>query len=362
MRVMTVMGTRPEVIRLSAVIDRLDAGADHIVVHTGQNYDPTLHDQIFAGLGVRPPDVQLRVRGARAAERVGAIIASCDALFGEHRPDRLLVLGDTDSCLAAYAAKRRGIPVFHMEAGNRCYDDRAPEEVNRRVIDHCSDVLLPYTSGSARNLEREGIASVRIHVTGNPIHEVMQRQRAATEASDVVERLGLAAGRYFLLTAHRQENVDDPSRLRSIAESARRVADEHGLPVVWSVHPRTRQRLSELAAEPTVDGVLLHEPFDFHDFVALERHAHGVLTDSGTVQEECCLLGVPTVTIRDNTERPETVECGSNVLSGVSPDAVSAALALMLARSRTWRPPAEYLAADVSATVAGIVLGPLPRR
>ncbi len=359
MKILTVLGTRPEIIRLSRVIERLDAGADHVLVHTGQNYDPGLSDVFFDELGVRSPDHHLAVQGASFGARVAAIVERVETLLREERPDRLLVLGDTDSGLAAIVAKRLGIQVLHMEAGNRCFDDRVPEEVNRRIIDHASDLLLPYTEGSRRNLLREGVEPQRILVTGNPIREVLDHyaDQTAAAAEGVMERLGVEPGRFLLLTAHRQETVDVEERLRSLVAGVLGVAEQHDLPVVASVHPRTRSRL-EAFGVPFDDGRLLGGgTFGFFEFVALERAARCVLTDSGTVQEECCIFGVPAVTLRDTTERPETLECGSNVLSGVEPDAIARATSAVLAERGTWTPPPEYLATDVGATVARIALG-----
>jgi UDP-N-acetylglucosamine 2-epimerase (non-hydrolysing) len=360
MKILTILGTRPEIIRLSRVIARLDAGAErHVLVHTGQNHDPGLSDVFFDELGVRTPDHHLGVRGATFGARVAAIVEGVEALLRAERPDRLLVLGDTDSGLAAIVAKRLGIQVLHMEAGNRCFDDRVPEEVNRRIIDHASDLLLPYTEGSRRNLLREGIEPQRILVTGNPIREVLDHyaEQTAAAADGAMERLGVEPGRFLLLTAHRQETVDVEERLRALVAGVLGVAEAHDLPIVASVHPRTRSRL-EAFGVPFDDGRLLGGgTFGFFEFVALERAARCVLTDSGTVQEECCIFGVPAVTLRDTTERPETLECGSNVLSGVEPAAIARATEAALSDSGAWTPPAEYLATDVSATVARIALG-----
>jgi UDP-N-acetylglucosamine 2-epimerase (non-hydrolysing) len=356
MKVLAVLGTRPEIIRLSRVIERLDRRCDLTLIHTGQNFDPSLSDVFFDELGVRAPDRYLGIAGDGFAERVGQILTAIDPVMAELSPDRLLVLGDTDSGLSAYVAKRRGIPVFHMEAGNRCFDDRVPEEVNRRVIDHSSDVLMPYTNRSRDNLLREGIHPSRILVTGNPIKEVMDRHEEQVAASSALADLKVEAGGYLLLTVHRQETVDVEERLRSLLQGAVEGANELGVPLVFSVHPRTRSRLEQFGIAVDDDAVRQYEPFGFFDFVALERHARCVLTDSGTVQEECCIMGVPTVTVRDTTERPETIECGSNVLSGVEPERIRRCLELMLDDSRRWQAPPEYLVDDVSATVANIVL------
>jgi UDP-N-acetylglucosamine 2-epimerase (non-hydrolysing) len=356
MKIMTILGTRPEIIRLSEVIPLLDRHAIHVLVHTGQNYDPTLSDQFFDELGVRLPDEHMGVREAGIGAQIGRILEHAEALFRKHRPDRLLILGDTNSGLAAIVARRLGIPVYHMEAGNRCYDDRVPEEVNRRVIDHSSSVLMPYTERSRQNLLAEGIDGERIIVTGNPIKEVMDRQAPRIAASTVLQALGLSPQKYFLVTAHRAENVDHDARLRSLVSALTQLHDAYGLPVVCSTHPRTRARL-ESAGITTGGGVQFAPPFGFCDFLKLEEHAFCVLSDSGTVQEEACILRVPNVTIRDVTERPETIECGSNLLAGIEPAAILDAVKLATARPASWTPPREYLQANVAETVCRVVLG-----
>ena len=363
MRVLTVLGTRPEIIRLSRLIPQLDAACEHVLVHTGQNFDPALSDIFFRDLDVRPADISLGIRSASFGEQVGQLIPAIERVLLDARPDRLLILGDTNSGLSAIVAKRLGIPVFHMEAGNRCYDDRVPEETNRRLIDHASDVLLPYTERSRANLVREGIESHRIYVTGNPIREVIDAYRPRIEASQALERLGVAPGRYLLVTMHRAENVDIPARLRSLATGLRLVQEEHGIPMIVSLHPRTRSRLESLGLALDTGAVRVMPPLGFFDFVALEGRAYCVLTDSGTVQEECCILRVPAVTIRDVTERPETLECGSNILSGAAPDRMAACVRIAVGRPRDWVVPAEYLAERVSQTVLNLVLGyhPAPR-
>ncbi len=356
MKVVTVLGTRPEIIRLARVIPVLDERCDHVLVHTGQNFDPSLSEVFFRDLRLRAPDHHLGVCATGFGDQVGQILGAVEPVLTAERPDRLLILGDTNSGLTALVGKRLGIPVFHMEAGNRCFDDRVPEEVNRRVIDHSSDVLMPYTRRSRDNLLAEGIEARRIHVIGNPILEVIRACEAEIEASEVLGRLGLARESYFLATLHRAENVDDESRLARLIDGLQRVRAAHELPVVVSTHPRTRARLDELGL--VVDeGVHFAEPFGFFDFVALERAARCVLTDSGTVQEECCIFRVPNVTLRDATERPETLDCGSNILAGSDPDAIVRCVQLALERRGDWDPPVEYLARRVSATVANIVLG-----
>ena len=356
MKILTILGTRPEIIRLSEVIAILDREAQHVLVHTGQNYDARLSDQFFEELKVRAPDEHMAVREAGMGAQIGRILEHSEALFRKHRPDRLLILGDTNSGLSAIIARRLGIPVFHMEAGNRCYDDRVPEEVNRRVIDHSSTVLMPYTERSRANLLAEGIAGDRIFVTGNPIKDVMDKHRERVEASTVLDSLKISARRYFLATFHRAENVDHAVRLRGLLEAFEQLHTTHAMPVVCSLHPRTRAKIAAqgLAAGP---GLLFAEPFGFADFLRLESSAFCTLSDSGTVQEEACIMGVPNVTIRDVTERPETIECGSNLLAGATADRILPAVALATRPGRRWTPPAEYLKSGVAETVCRIVLG-----
>jgi len=306
---------------------------------------------------VRAPDVHLGVRSASFAGQAAGILEKADALFREERPDRVLILGDTNSGLVAIVAARLGIPVFHMEAGNRCYDDRVPEEINRRIIDHCSTILMPYTDRSAANLVREGIERDRIFVTGNPIFEVLEAYADRIEASDALARCEVEAGKYFLVTLHRAENVDDPARLARLFGALTDVHRRRGQPVIVSLHPRTRDRLKGQDIGTT--GLRLLEPFGFLDFVRLERQARAVLTDSGTVQEECAIFGVPNVTLRDVTERPETLEAGSNILAGSDPDDIARALDVALEAPTDWTPPAGYTARNVAATVLKIVLGHL---
>ncbi|MBT3943520.1 MAG: UDP-N-acetylglucosamine 2-epimerase (non-hydrolyzing) [Chloroflexi bacterium] len=357
MKVMTVLGTRPEIIRLSRLIPLLDQLCDHTLVHTGQNYDPRLSELFFKDLEVREPDVYLNVRASGFGEQIGKIITGIEQQFLEKRPERLLVLGDTNSGLVALVAKRMGIQVFHMEAGNRCYDDRVPEEVNRRVIDHSSTVLLPYTHRSKENLLAEGIQRERIFVTGNPINEVLGHYEPQVKASTIMTDLGLENKDFLLVTMHRAENVDDEGRLRTLMTSLAELHKAHGKRVICSVHPRTRSKLDALESPPDMTGVEFLEPFGFFDFVRLEQEAFCVISDSGTVQEEACIFGTPNVTIRDVTERPETIESGSNILAGIEPESVLQAVNMVTTLGRSWRPPYEYTAEDVAQVVSRIVLG-----
>lgn len=357
MKVMTILGTRPEIIRLSLIVQKLDRLCKHVLVHTGQNFDSGLSDIFFQQLGIRQPDHFLGVRGDTFGEQIARIIEASEQVLLAEKPDRLLILGDTNSALSAIVAKRMGIPVYHMEAGNRCYDDRVPEEVNRRIIDHCSDVLMPYTERSRQNLIREGIPSERIYVTGNPIYEVIQHFDSAIRQSDVLVRLGLEERRYFLITMHRAENVDVESRLRSLIKALVELRKSYDLPIVCSTHPHTHDRLEKLGAIPIHDSIRFLPPFSFFDFVHLEQNAFCVLTDSGTVQEECCIFHIPNVTIRDVTERVETVEVGSNMLSGVEPEMIVQCVQTVITQPSDWAAPPEYLVTDVSTSVTKIVVG-----
>lgn len=354
---MTIFGTRPEIIRLSLVMKVLDQHCEHVTVHTGQNYHESLSDIFIRDLEVRTPDVHLGIRANSFGEQVGQILTATDNALAEHKPDKVLILGDTNSALSAIVAARRGIPVFHMEAGNRCYDDRVPEEVNRRIIDHSSAVLLPYTERSKENLVAEGIERERIFVTGNPINEVLKNYSDQIGRSKVMQTVHAKPFEYFLVTLHRAENVDIKDRLANIFGSFERIAEKFEKPVFVSVHPRTREKLAQFDIKPNPRMIRLLDPLGFFDFVNLEKNSLAVLTDSGTVQEECSIFGIPNITLRDVTERPETIECGSNILSGAEPDNILRAVDLAISQPASWKPPAEYLAESVAQTVSKIVLG-----
>lgn len=357
MKIMTLFGTRPEIIRLSQVIKRLDEFCDQILVHTGQNYDPNLSDVFFRELDLRLPDIHMGIEATDFAEQAGQILTRSGEVMARIKPDRLLILGDTNSGLAAIVAARMGLPVYHMEAGNRCYDDRVPEEINRRIIDHSSAVLMPYTHRSKENLLREGIERDRIFVIGNPIYEVLQAFASQIEENDVMTRLQIETRSYFLVTMHRSENVDEPKRLGQLLAGLSGVAEQHECPMVVSLHPRTAHRLEQFGLHPESPRVRLLKPLGFFEFAKLEKNAKVVLSDSGTVQEECAIFGVPNVTIRDVTERPETIECGSNILSGAKLTDLLRATTMALRLPPDWMPPREYTVRNVSAAVAKIVLG-----
>lgn len=357
MKIMTIFGTRPEIIRLSGVMKLLDRFCEQVMVHTGQNYHESLSDIFLRDLRVRTPDVHLGIRSNSFGDQIGQILSKTDDILAEHKPDKVLILGDTNSALTAIVAARRGIPVYHMEAGNRCYDDRVPEEINRRIVDHSSTVLMPYTHRSKDNLVREGIERERIFVTGNPIREVLDDFVNEIDASEALEKFGVDVREYFLVTLHRAENVDSSGRLEQILKGLAAIVERYQKPMLVSVHPRTAEKLKQFGLEPGSDKIKLLEPLGFFDFVKLEKNALVVLSDSGTVQEECAIFGVPNVTVRDVTERPETVECGSNIISGAETESLVRAVEMATTLMPDWIAPPEYMAENVSRTVAKIVLG-----
>lgn len=357
MKIMTILGTRPEIIRLSRVIPLLDQLSQQVVVHTGQNYDHTLNGIFFDQLALRRPDYSLETKSSTLMQQIAQILVQVETVIAQEKPDRVLLLGDTNSGLAAMVAKRQGIPVYHMEAGNRCYDERVPEEVNRRMIDHASDILMPYTERSRQNLLREGFEGSRIYVTGNPIKEVLDYYQPQIAASPIFTNLNVKPGGYFLITLHREENVDNVQRLPVFLDAFRALWEIYQLPLVCSLHPRTRSQLDKQRCQMPKDGLIVMEPLGLFDFVALEQHAYCVLSDSGTVQEECAIFKVPSVTLRDVTERPETVEAGSNFVSGGQIEGILTAVKTVLTTGTHWLPPPEYLVPQVSQTVVRIVLG-----
>lgn len=350
MKVLTVLGTRPEIIRLSRIIPKLDKVCKHILVHTGQSYDKNMSQVFFDELKLREPDYYLGVASNTMAEQIGNIFTGVEDAILKEKPDRLLILGDTNSALSAFIAKRMGVAVYHMEAGNRSFDNRVPEEANRRVIDHSSDIHMPYTERSRANLLREGIASNQIFVTGNPIYEVLKSYKGE---SDILAELRIEKNEFILVTAHRQENVDYKHRLLSLLTACS--AQEKNYSVIFSRHPRTTKMMQTFDMD--FPSIIFHEPFGFADFLELERNAACVITDSGTVQEECCILKKRCVTVRDTTERPETIECGSNILSGVGGSSITKCVEIALSRDTDWTPPPEYLVPNVSDKVVNLVMG-----
>ncbi|MBN1630308.1 MAG: UDP-N-acetylglucosamine 2-epimerase (non-hydrolyzing) [Thermoleophilia bacterium] len=359
MKVATIVGTRPEIIRLSRVMAAFDRYFDHVLVHTGQNYDYELNQIFFDDLALRSPDHFLEAAGATAAETIGQVIARADAVLREVRPDAVLILGDTNSCLAAISAKRLRIPVFHMEAGNRCFDQRVPEEINRRIVDHIADINMPYSDISREYLLAEGLPADCIIKTGSPMYEVLHHYLPRIEASDVMHRLGLDSDGFFLVSCHREENVDSDRLFPRLVALLRGIPAEHGLPVVVSTHPRTRKRLEEEGIDLGPEVRLL-KPLAFTDYVHLELQARATLSDSGTITEESSILNFPALNIREAHERPEGMEEGAVTMTGLSWDRVGEGLALLKAQprgeDRLLRIVRDYEAPAVSEKVARIVL------
>lgn len=354
-KVMTIVGTRPEIIRLARILPRLDRHFEHCLVHTGQNGDYELNAIFFEQLELRVPDVQLSVAGATPAETIGRTIMEVDRELERFNPQAVLILGDTNSSLAAICAKRRGVTVFHMEAGNRCFDESVPEEINRRIVDHISDYNLPYSRIARENLLREGLPANRIIRTGSPLREVLDHYADAIQRSSAMDTLGLARGGYYLLSAHRQENVDDPARLEKLAEVVRAVAARDGAPIIFSTHPRTRNRLAQ-AGISLPASVHLCKPFGFLDYIKLQLNARAVLSDSGTITEESAILGFPALNLRDTHERPEGMEEAAVMMVGLDADRVLQGLALLSEACQAPSPVEDYRSTNVSEKIVRLIL------
>jgi UDP-N-acetylglucosamine 2-epimerase len=359
LKVMTIVGTRPEIIRLSRVIPKLDQHCDHVLLHTGQNYDYELNGVFFSDLGIRKPDVFLEAAGATAAETIGQVIIAADKAMEVHQPEALLLLGDTNSSLAVIAAKRRKIPIFHMEAGNRCFDSRVPEEINRRIVDHTSDINLTYSDIAREYLLREGLPPDQVIKTGSPMREVIEYYRDGVDASIVLNRLELSEQAYFLVSSHREENVDSPENLQRLFNVMNAVAEQFGLPVIVSTHPRTRKRMDgmRLVAHPLVQ---FHKPFGFLDYIRLQTSARAVLSDSGTITEESSILNFPALNLREMQERPEGFEEAAVMFVGLDADRTLQALGVLESQSRgatrTLALVKDYEATNVSDKVLRIIL------
>ena len=358
MKVATIVGTRPEIIRLSRVMAALDCHTEHVLIHTGQNYDYELNDIFFDELEIRRPDFFLAAAWATAAESIGLVIARADAVLRDIRPDAVLILGDTNSCLAAIAAKRQKIPIFHMEAGNRCFDQRVPEEINRRIIDHISDINLPYSTIAREYLLREGLPPDRIIKTGSPMYEVLHYYMPKIEASDVLARLGLERQAYYVVSAHREENVDSPEQFAALVSLLAHLG-ESDLRIIVSTHPRTRKRME---AEGVVlpASVELMKPFGFCDYIALQQNAMAVLSDSGTITEESSILNFPALNIRETHERPEGMEEGAVMLVGLTWGRVQEGLSILQTQPRgeprMLRIVEDYASPNVSEKVLRIII------
>lgn len=358
LKVMTVVGTRPEIIRLSRVIAALDIACDHVLVHTGQNYDHELSQVFFDDLGLRKPDHFLEAAASSPVATIGQILIAMEALLVEQRPDALLVLGDTNSCLSVIPAKRQRIPVFHMEAGNRCFDQRVPEEINRVIVDHTADINLTYSDIAREYLLREGLAPDRVIKTGSPMFEVLAHYRDGIDRSDVLARLGLEERRYFVVSAHREENIDSERNCARLFDILNRLADRNGDPVIVSTHPRTRNRI-ERAGVSFHPLVRLMKPLGFNDYVRLQKSAHAVLSDSGTITEEASILNFPALNIREAHERPEGMEEAAVIMTGLSLARVEQALTLIEGhgreQERDFRLVADYAMPNVAAKVVRII-------
>ena len=357
LKVMTILGTRPEIIRLSAVIQACDRYFDHQLVHTGQNYDYTLNEVFFEELGLRAPDHYLNAAGGSLGETMGNIIAKSYAVLAEERPDAVLLLGDTNSALAAIPAKRLKIPIFHMEAGNRCFDQNVPEEINRKIVDHISDINLPYTEHSRRYLLSEGIRKEHIYVTGSPMREVLGQHLAQIQASNVLETLGLTPDQYILVSAHREENIDHEGHFFSLMNALNQIAERYQLPIIYSTHPRSWKTIAERGFKfhPLIQQL---KPFGFFDYNHLQMHAYCVLSDSGTLSEESAMLGFPGVLIRTSTERPEVLDKGTVIIGGITETDIVQAVELSRAMkddgAKTAMTP-DYIDDCVSTKVVKII-------
>ncbi|EON89332.1 non-hydrolyzing UDP-N-acetylglucosamine 2-epimerase [Plesiomonas shigelloides] len=358
LKVMSVVGTRPEIIRLSRVLSKLDEHCEHILVHTGQNYDFELNEVFFNDLGVRKPDYFLNAAGKNAAETIGQVIIKVDEVLEAVQPDAMLVLGDTNSCLSAIPAKRRKVPIFHMEAGNRCFDQRVPEETNRRIVDHTADINLTYSTIARDYLLAEGIPADRVIKTGSPMFEVLHHYMPQIDTSDVLSRLGLQKGQFFVVSAHREENVDSPKQLAKLAETLNTVAEHYKLPVVVSTHPRTRNRIEAqgIKFHPNIN---LLKPLGFHDYNHLQKNAKVVLSDSGTINEESSIMNFPALNLREAHERPEGMEEASVMMVGLAVERVMQALQILESQpsggERLLRQVADYSMPNVSDKVVRII-------
>ena len=359
LKVMTIFGTRPEIIRLSAVLKKLDDYSHHVMVHTGQNYDYTLNQVFFDDFQLRKPDHFLGVQSDTIGGQIGKILIGAESVIRAERPDAVLILGDTNSALSSIIAKRYKVPVFHMEAGNRCFDENVPEEINRRIVDHIADVNLCYTDHARRYLLAEGAAPGRVFVTGSPMAEVLANHADQIEASGVLEELKLTPRRFLVVSCHREENVESPSRLDALVAIVEHVTHHYSMPVIVSTHPRTAKRLEK--RDRSVDGdVRFCEPFGFFDYVNLQKQAFCVLSDSGTIFEESSLLGFPAVVIRDSTERPEAIDTGACVQTGMDPEIVRLGIEMAVAErdpGTESRIPWDYRHTDVSSRVVRHICG-----
>ena len=361
LKIMTILGTRPEIIRLSCVIKKLSSVSDHILVHTGQNYDPELNSVFFSDLGLSDPQHYLDVNTGSLGATVGGILIETERVLEIEKPDAVLILGDTNSAIAAYVAVRRKIPVYHMEAGNRCFDRNVPEETNRKLVDHIVDFNLVYTEHARRNLMNEGLQSRRIYLTGSPMFEVLTEHADNIDRSDILGKLGIEVNKYLLVSVHREENVDNKQNLAQIVEALNLLVEHYDVPVIVSTHPRTRNRLAEMESVEMDSRISWSVPFGFHDYNKLQKSALCVISDSGTIAEESAILGFSAVTPRVSIERPEAMDTGSIIICGCRSDDIFRctieAVSLELNKSSTRSIPREYQVSDTSARVSNLIIG-----
>src|SRR5450759_352072 len=359
LKVMTILGTRPEIIRLSETIKKLDKFVDHILVHTNQNYDYELNQIFFDELQIKNPDYVLNVKSSSVGGQIGNILAQTEEVMLKEKPDALLILGDTNSTLSCIVAKRMKIPIFHMEAGNRCFDDRVPEEINRRIIDHTSDVNLPYTEHARRNLLREGISSQNIFVVGSPLREILENNMDKINSSNVMNELGLQKEKYFLISFHREENVDSECNLKILIDTLALLADKYNYPIIISTHPRTKTRLEKLNISEN-ELFNFHKPFGMFDFVKLQKNAYCVLSDSGTIHEDAGIMGIPALVVRESSERPEAFDAGNVILTGVDSQTILTTIEIIKKQVEDnikFKNPSDYQEENVSDKVVRLVVG-----
>lgn len=359
-KIMTIVGTRPEIIKLSRVIAELERHTDHVLVHTGQNSDYELNEIFFNEMGIRKPDHFLDAVGSSTAETIGNIIARSEAVMEKEAPDAVLLYGDTNSCLSVISAKRRKIPIFHMEAGNRCFDLRVPEEINRKIVDHLSDINMVLTEHARRYLLREGIRPETIIKTGSSMLEVLNHHRPQIEASDVLERLGLKAKEFFVVSAHREENIDSPRNFQDFLDTLRAIRDQYGFKVIVSTHPRTRKKMEALGIDALGTNIQFLKPLGFLDYIKLQMNAYCAVSDSGTITEESSILGFPAITIRQAHERPEGMDEGTLIMAGLEKDSVLNAIGVVTAQvqdcPRAFRMVPDYAVDNVSKKVVRIIV------
>lgn len=360
MKVLTILGTRPEIIRISCVISCLEKHTNHILVHTGQNYDYELNEIFFEELGVKKPDYFMNVDTSSLGSVYGGIMIKTEEILKKEKPDTVLILGDTNSSIAAIIAKRMKIPIYHMEAGNRCFDMNVPEETNRRIIDHISDFNLCYTEHARRHLISEGLPHLRIYVTGSPMKEVLWTHLDKIKASNALEKLTLKKNNYFLASIHREENVDRSENLTKLLTALENLTEEFGIPVIVSTHPRTKNRLEKLGKKDISEKIIFLKPFGFFDYIKLQMHARCVISDSGTICEEASILNFPAITVRNTIERPEAMDTGSIIVTGLTPETIIAAIKLQISEemlNRVNYVPEDYRITNTSERVVKLILG-----